>query len=78
MTLPEPLVRLGARHPLAIAAIIVATVIGVGATIATVAAFAAERWWVLDVLTSFRPSSWCSRSSLALPSPCYAAPAWRS
>jgi len=55
VTLPEPLVRLGARHPLAIASIIVATVIGVGATIATVAAFAAERWWVLDVLTSFRP-----------------------
>jgi len=55
VTLPEPLVRLGARHPLVIASIIVATVIGVGATIATVAAFAAERWWVLDVLTSFRP-----------------------
>ena len=53
--LPAPLARLGARHPLTIAVIIVATVIGATAFAATIVAFAAEWWWVFDVLTSFRP-----------------------
>ena len=54
-TLPAPLARLGSRHPLTIAAILVAGAIGVATTVATVAAFAARRWWVCDVLTSYRP-----------------------
>ena len=53
--LPAPLARLGARHPLTIALIIVATVIGAAAFTVTVVAFAAEWWWVFDVATSFRP-----------------------
>ena len=54
-TLPAPLARLGSRHPLTIAAILVAGAIGVATTVATVAAFGARRWWVFDVLTSYRP-----------------------
>ncbi|MGZ4682528.1 MAG: endonuclease/exonuclease/phosphatase family protein [Acidimicrobiales bacterium] len=53
--LPAPLARLGARHPLAIAAIIVTVAVTLVATAATLAGFLAEHWWVFDIITSYRP-----------------------
>ena len=53
--LPAPLARLGARHPLAIAAVIVTVAVTVVATITTLAGFLADRWWVFDIVTSYRP-----------------------
>jgi len=54
-SLPAPLARLGARHPLVIAAIIVTIAVTVVATISTVAGFLAPHWWVFDIVTSYRP-----------------------
>ncbi len=53
--LPAPLARLGARHPLVIAAVIVTVAVTIVATIATLAGFLAGRWWVFDIVTSYRP-----------------------
>jgi len=53
--LPAPLARLGARHPLVIAAIIVTVAITLVATLSTLAGFLADRWWVFDIVTSYRP-----------------------
>lgn len=53
--LPAPLARLGARHPLTIAAVIVTVAVTLVATATTLAGFLADRWWVFDIVTSYRP-----------------------
>jgi endonuclease/exonuclease/phosphatase (EEP) superfamily protein YafD len=55
--LPPSLARLGARHPLVIAAVIVTVVITLVTALLTLAGFLADRWWVFDILTSFRPQA---------------------
>ena len=53
--LPPRLARLGARHPLVIAAVIVTIAVTLVATVTTLAGFLADRWWVFDIITSYRP-----------------------
>jgi endonuclease/exonuclease/phosphatase (EEP) superfamily protein YafD len=53
--LPAPLARLGARHPLVIAAVIVTIAVTWVATASTLAGFLADHWWVFDIVTSYRP-----------------------
>ena len=55
--LPGWLERLGRRHPLVIAALIVTVVVTSATTAVTLAGFLATRWWVFDILTSFRPQA---------------------
>jgi endonuclease/exonuclease/phosphatase (EEP) superfamily protein YafD len=51
------LARLGARHPVVIAALIVTVAVTLATTAVTLAGFLAERWWVFDIVTSFRPQT---------------------
>jgi endonuclease/exonuclease/phosphatase (EEP) superfamily protein YafD len=57
LPLPPALARLGSRHPLVIAAVIVTVAVTVATTVVTIAGFLADRWWVFDIVTSFRPQA---------------------
>ena len=52
---PARLAKLAQRHPLVIAAVIVAVTVTIVTAVLTVVAFAASWWWVFDILTSYRP-----------------------
>ena len=51
------LARLGTRHPLVIAAVIVTIAVTAATVAVTLAGFLADRWWVFDLLTSYRPQA---------------------
>jgi endonuclease/exonuclease/phosphatase (EEP) superfamily protein YafD len=52
---PPRLERLAQRHPVVIAAVIVAVTVTLVTAFLTVIAFAASWWWVFDIVTSYRP-----------------------
>jgi endonuclease/exonuclease/phosphatase (EEP) superfamily protein YafD len=52
---PPRLEKLSRRHPLVIAAVIVAVTVTLITSALTVIAFAANVWWIFDILTSYRP-----------------------
>ena len=55
--LPAPLARLGARHPLVIAAWIVTVVVTLATAGLTLVGYLARLWWVFDISTSYRPQA---------------------
>ena len=52
---PPRLEKLARRHPLVIAAVIVAVTVTLVTAFLTAIAFAASWWWVFDIVTSYRP-----------------------
>jgi hypothetical protein len=52
---PPRLAKLANRHPLVIAAVILSVTVTLATAALTAVAFAARRWWVFDILTSYRP-----------------------
>jgi endonuclease/exonuclease/phosphatase (EEP) superfamily protein YafD len=52
---PPRLEKLSRRHPLVIAAVIVAVTVTLLTAALTIIAFAADQWWVFDIVTSYRP-----------------------
>jgi endonuclease/exonuclease/phosphatase (EEP) superfamily protein YafD len=52
---PPRLEKLSRRHPLVIAAVIVAVTVALVTAFLTVIAFAANQWWIFDLVTSYRP-----------------------
>jgi len=52
---PPRLEQLAARHPLVIAAVIVAVTVTWTTAVLTGVAFGASSWWIFDILTSYRP-----------------------
>ncbi len=52
---PPRLAKLANRHPLVIAAVIVSITVTLATAALTAVTFAARLWWVLDILTSYRP-----------------------